>query len=145
MDQLDDQNRLRVAKACTRCRTRKDRCDGLKPSCTNCSTSNQPCIYEATTKKRGLPEGYVRGLEKLLTLCSQSVDGLEDVLLLCLQDEDVKRNWNTAVGDELYSSWKESKIYQELETFLQSNGASAGSKRKRVTGQSSSSLHKRLN
>lgn len=133
LDNEDDRSRLRVSKACTRCRTRKDRCDGLTP-CTACRNANKPCAYEATTKKRGLPEGYVRSLEKLITLASHTVDGLEDVLVGYLRDDEVKKDWNTSVGDELYTHWKESGVHQELEIFLQNTASSTNTgKRKRTS------------
>lgn len=132
----DDKTRVRVSKACTRCRTRKDRCDGLKPTCTSCQQADKVCRYEPTTKKRGLPEGYVRGLEKLVTLATYSIDGLDDVLVGYLQDEELRKNWNASAGDELYTRWKESSVHNELDLFLQEN--TAGTKRKRDESETSS-------
>lgn len=131
-DTEDDRSRLRVSKACTRCRTRKDRCDGLKP-CTSCRNADKTCTYETSTKKRGLPEGYVRGLEKLTILSCHTIQGLEDVLTSYLKDEEVKKGWNTSAGDELYTNWKDSGVYQQLEEFLQSTTGTSttGNKRKR--------------
>ncbi|KLJ12073.1 hypothetical protein EMPG_12799 [Blastomyces silverae] len=57
--------RKRVSKACDRCRGKKYRCDGQRPACMACRESGHDCSYDPTAKKRGLPEGYVRGLEKL--------------------------------------------------------------------------------
>lgn len=137
-DNEDDRSRLRVSKACTRCRTRKDRCDGLTP-CTACRNASKPCTYEATTRKRGLPEGYVRSLEKLITLASHTIGGLEDVLVGYLRDEEVKTGWSASVGDELYSNWRDSGLYQELETFLQSSTSQTNpGKRKRSSEDGSS-------
>ncbi|KAK5092746.1 hypothetical protein LTR24_004938 [Lithohypha guttulata] len=137
-DNEEGRSRLRVSKACTRCRTRKDRCDGLTP-CTACRTASKSCTYEATTRKRGLPEGYVRSLEKLITLALHTIGGLEDVLVGYLRDEEVKAGWSTSVGDELYSNWRDSGLYQELETFLQSSISHTNpGKRKRSSEDASS-------
>src|SRR5947208_1203767 len=73
--------RKRVSRACDRCRSKKDKCDGLRPSCSTCLASGQTCSYDPTAKKRGLPEGYVRGLEKLWALSLCNIDGLEDTML----------------------------------------------------------------
>lgn len=133
LENEDDRSRSRISKACTRCRTRKDRCDGLTP-CTACRNASRPCTYEATTKKRGLPEGYVRSLEKLITLASQTVDGLEGVLIGYLRDDEVKKGWNASVGDELYLHWKDSGVHQELEEFLQNITSNTNTgKRKRTS------------
>ena len=126
----DDSRRVRVSQACSRCRTRKDRCDGLKPTCTACRNAESPCTYEAITKKRGLPEGYVRGLEKLLAIATSSIDGLEEALCHCIQDEVIKRSWNSVTAEEVHSlHWKDSRLRLELESLL--NNTAAGSKRKR--------------
>ncbi|KAK5073990.1 hypothetical protein LTS08_001914 [Lithohypha guttulata] len=134
----NEDDRKRVSKACSRCRLRKDRCDGSQP-CTNCQTANKPCSYEATTKKRGLPEGYVRGFEKLITLACQTIDGLEPVLTSLLKDEELRKLWNTSKGDGLYSSWKDSDLYHQLDGFLRDTASNySGPKRKRDDDSSES-------
>lgn len=81
--------RKRVSQACDKCRARKDKCDGKKPSCSTCITNGRVCAYDANVKKRGLPEGYVRGLEKLWGLAIRDVESVEDNVLLALAgDED---------------------------------------------------------
>lgn len=83
--------RKRVSQACDKCRARKDKCDGKKPSCSTCLANGRICSYDANVKKRGLPEGYVRGLEKLWGLAIRDVDEIEDNVLLALTvDEDSK-------------------------------------------------------
>lgn len=56
--------RKRVTQACHQCRARKDKCNGAKPACSACKSRRKDCSYDAGIKKRGLPEGYVRDLEK---------------------------------------------------------------------------------
>jgi hypothetical protein len=43
-------------------------------------------------KKRGLPEGYVRGLEKLWGLAIRDVDEVEDNMLSALSGNEESRN-----------------------------------------------------
>ncbi|KAF2240183.1 hypothetical protein BU26DRAFT_402753, partial [Trematosphaeria pertusa] len=38
--------RRRVSLACTSCRQRKSRCDGIRPGCSTCLELNLPCCYE---------------------------------------------------------------------------------------------------
>jgi hypothetical protein len=55
--------RARVALACQRCKTRKQRCDGNNP-CEKCNTSNQICEYSIPQKP--MPFGkqhYIKALE----------------------------------------------------------------------------------
>ncbi|PVH92276.1 hypothetical protein DM02DRAFT_544014 [Periconia macrospinosa] len=44
--------RPRVSMACRRCRTRKVRCNGGKPTCANCQESSEPCVYDETRRNR---------------------------------------------------------------------------------------------
>ena len=113
--------RKRVSRACDRCRTKKDKCDGQRPSCSACVAAGLACLYDPSTKKRGLPEGYVRGLEKLWALSIGKVDGLEDVVsqLMVRYQQELLDLWNhDAIGEDLHTSWKESKILHELEGLL---------------------------
>ncbi|KAL1914402.1 uncharacterized protein VTP21DRAFT_8920 [Calcarisporiella thermophila] len=63
--------RLRVTKACSRCRNRKTKCDGLVPKCTPCLYKNTECVYESPTPKPG-----AASLETLNAL-AQRLDSLE--------------------------------------------------------------------
>ncbi|KAJ3801558.1 hypothetical protein GGU11DRAFT_216447 [Lentinula aff. detonsa] len=50
--------------ACDFCRGRKLRCDGTRPSCSNCrSRDNQPCMYQSHPRRRG-PGKAPRGQRK---------------------------------------------------------------------------------
>ncbi|RMZ86731.1 hypothetical protein DV736_g6046, partial [Chaetothyriales sp. CBS 134916] len=136
--QEEGKGRTRVSRACTRCRTRKDKCDGLQPSCLTCQNAGVPelCAYEPPTKKRGLQEGYVRGLEKLYSVLMMRVEGFEETVVQLLSDERdaLTRVWNHKThGDSLHQAWKESSIMQQLEVLLAAveHPHAAGNKRKR--------------
>ncbi|KIX02096.1 uncharacterized protein Z518_08035 [Rhinocladiella mackenziei CBS 650.93] len=128
--------RARVSRACTRCRARKDRCDGRQPQCFNCIAASQPCSYVAGIKKRGLPEGYVRGMEKLWAVMIQKVHGLDDTVRQVVNDseEELVRIWNHYKhGNDLHTAWKESRVLSELERLLSrvDQGPALDLKRKR--------------
>lgn len=118
--------RKRVSQACDRCRSRKDKCDGKRPVCSTCAALDQVCSYNPATKKRGLPEGYVRGLEKLWGLTIREAEGVEDTILSILggaedghEFETLARRWNDREGSEtLLETWRKSRISQELERLL---------------------------
>lgn len=44
----------KIAVACNFCRSRKLKCDGVRPVCGQCSRRGVPCAYEMTVKKRGM-------------------------------------------------------------------------------------------
>lgn len=118
--------RKRVSQACDRCRSRKDKCDGKKPVCSTCAAQDLACSYDPATKKRGLPEGYVRGLEKLWGLSIREVEGLEDDVLGVLTGEvepstfeSLSGVWNDREGPgTLLKTWRDSRISRELERLL---------------------------
>ncbi|KAL4915439.1 fungal-specific transcription factor domain-containing protein [Aspergillus aurantiobrunneus] len=122
--------RKRVSRACDRCRSKKDKCDGLRPSCSACQASGQTCSYDPHAKKRGLPEGYVRGLEKLWALAICNIDGFEDTMLSLLgttADSVGRRNrlvslWaDDGASETLHESWKTCRLYNALEKMLSSS------------------------
>ncbi|KAE8144280.1 fungal-specific transcription factor domain-containing protein [Aspergillus avenaceus] len=130
MDEGSDQRvprRKRVSRACDRCRSKKDKCDGLRPTCSACQASGQTCSYDPHAKKRGLPEGYVRGLEKLWALSICNIDGLEDTMLTLLgstaesigRRDRLMRLWaDDSASEKLHESWKTSRLYGALEKML---------------------------
>ncbi|KAL6452119.1 atrR ABC-transporter-regulating transcription factor [Candida maltosa Xu316] len=69
-ESTDQQNikRRRIKQACDYCRTKKAKCDGKSPSCTNCISNDIKCVYSQSTKRRGLPTGYTHDLEKKVLL-----------------------------------------------------------------------------
>ncbi|PKY00179.1 C6 transcription factor [Aspergillus campestris IBT 28561] len=125
--------RKRVSRACDRCRSKKDKCDGLRPACTACRASGLTCSYDPHAKKRGLPEGYVRGLEKLWALSICNIDGFEDTMLALLGNtsESTGRRdrlmdlWaDDGASETLHESWKSSRLYGVLEKMLSTSAAS---------------------
>ncbi|SAL99159.1 hypothetical protein [Absidia glauca] len=51
--------RVKVTLACTVCRKKKVKCDGIQPSCSRCNTMGFSCHYSDPPKKRGPPKGQV--------------------------------------------------------------------------------------
>jgi hypothetical protein len=85
-------------------------------------------------KKRGLPEGYVRGLEKLWGLAIRDVDQIEDNMLEAINRKNGdQQDWNDEAGSEsLVKLWRKSQLSQELERVLSSiETVAESSKRKR--------------
>ncbi|KAG0365251.1 fungal-specific transcription factor domain-containing protein [Gamsiella multidivaricata] len=74
-EQLDAKRR-RVSRACDTCRRKKVRCDGVQPSCTNCTTFGFQCTFNDSAKKRGPPKGYIEALENRLHRMENLLGGL---------------------------------------------------------------------
>ncbi|KAK5045674.1 hypothetical protein LTR84_009043 [Exophiala bonariae] len=138
--------RARVSRACARCRSRKDKCDGQQPQCHNCAGAGQTCLYLPASKKRGLPEGYVRGMEKLWAVMIQKIQGLDDTVERIMNDnqEELLHLWNhQRHGDDLHLGWKESKILAALEKVLSQLDQTSSSdlKRKRDAADNGHTQH----
>ncbi len=73
----------------------------LNQACSTCITNGRSCSYDANVKKRGLPEGYVRGLEKLWGIAIKEVDTIEDSILTALAgNEDSNKSVLNVWNDE---------------------------------------------
>ena len=115
--------RKRVAQACDRCRSRKDKCDGAKPVCSACALRGHTCSYDPAVKKRGLPEGYVRGLENLWGFTIREAPEIETSVLSLIEQrhgtEALPRGWNSKDADEALSdTWRKSRLSRELDSLL---------------------------
>lgn len=102
----------------------------MRPTCSACQASGQPCSYDPHAKKRGLPEGYVRGLEKLWALSICNIDGFEDTMLAMLgttaesagRRGKVMSAWtDDGSSESLHETWKTSRLYGALEKMLSSS------------------------
>ncbi|OJJ96097.1 hypothetical protein ASPACDRAFT_54918 [Aspergillus aculeatus ATCC 16872] len=122
-----DRNRSRVSQACRRCRAKRNKCDGSRPACSACLTSGHDCAYDVRLRKRGLREGYVRSLEKMLALAIRELNGFEDdaLALIGVMPESVALQnqfsapWTDAESsNKLYQSWKASRLHRALEGTL---------------------------
>lgn len=91
------------------------------------------CSYDPHAKKRGLPEGYVRGLEKLLALSLCNIDGLEDAILAMIgataefaeRGSRTMKLWtDNSASESLHNSWKTSRLFGALEKMLSGTDAS---------------------
>ncbi|KAG0198197.1 hypothetical protein BGX33_012525, partial [Mortierella sp. NVP41] len=98
-EQLDAKRR-RVSRACDTCRRKKVRCDGIQPSCTNCTTFGFQCTFNDSAKKRGPPKGYIEALENRLHRMENLLGGL-------VQNGDRTKidleNWRDDQDDDLDS------------------------------------------
>ncbi|KFY00916.1 hypothetical protein V490_01153 [Pseudogymnoascus sp. VKM F-3557] len=115
--------RKRVAQACDRCRGRKDKCDGAKPACSACALRGHACSYDPAVKKRGLPEGYVRGLENLWGFTIREAPEVETNVISLIEQrhgsEALPRGWSSKDGDEALSdTWRKSRLSRELDSLL---------------------------
>jgi len=130
VDSDDDgpsRKRMRVSRACDACRRRKERCDGVQPSCQRCASVGRPCTYNPF-RKRGLRTGYVRGIEILLGLLIHSYEDAEDLIMSALHHSNpVQASPPTActtvpAAVSLLDTWRKSAALERLQNALAVSG-----------------------
>ena len=122
-DSVSNPKRQRVSRACDSCRSKKDKCDGVKPVCSTCASLSRPCTYKANPKKRGLPTGYIRSLELLWGLVFCKIQGSEDVVRALLKTANIPSHLasmgkETEASDTLLSSFKNSAMLKDIEKMI---------------------------
>lgn len=70
----------RIAQACDRCRSKKIRCDGVRPSCSQCANVGFECKTSDKLSRRAFPRGYTESLEDRVRSLESEVRELKDLL-----------------------------------------------------------------
>ncbi|THZ00089.1 hypothetical protein D6C92_01974 [Aureobasidium pullulans] len=116
--------RQRVTQACHRCRSKKYKCNSVRPACSTCIASNSECSYGTTVKRRGLQSGYVRAIEILWGLVfkriAESQDGVNKLLVelsVVINQTPADSNGNDN-ADDLLKYWRSSCVPSAIESLL---------------------------
>lgn len=80
MIRLGSSNQSRIAQACDRCRSKKIRCDGIRPMCTQCSNVGFECKTSDKLSRRAFPRGYTESLEDRVRGLEAEVRELKELL-----------------------------------------------------------------
>lgn len=70
----------RIAQACDRCRSKKIRCDGIRPCCTQCANVGFECRTSDKLSRRAFPRGYTESLEERVRILEAENRDLKDLL-----------------------------------------------------------------
>ena len=70
----------RIAQACDRCRSKKIRCDGITPCCSQCANVGFACKTSDKLSRRAFPRGYTESLEERVRVLETEVQELKDLL-----------------------------------------------------------------
>jgi hypothetical protein len=73
-------SQARIAQACDRCRSKKIRCDGIRPCCSQCSNVGFECKTSDKLSRRAFPRGYTESLEERVRSLEQEVREMKDLL-----------------------------------------------------------------
>lgn len=80
----------RVAQACDRCRAKKSKCDGERPTCSTCAAVGIKCVVSDKLLRRAFPKGYTETLEERIRQLEAENTKLQG--LLDLRDEQLAMN-----------------------------------------------------
>jgi len=69
----------RIAQACDRCRSKKIRCDGITPCCSQCANVGFECKTSDKLSRRAFPRGYTESLEERVRVLETEVKELKDL------------------------------------------------------------------
>ncbi|GAV51207.1 hypothetical protein ZYGR_0AD03900 [Zygosaccharomyces rouxii] len=67
--------KMRQSQACDRCRLKKIKCDGMKPTCSQCTKVNFTCRTSDRLTRRGFPRGYTEMLESEVVRLQKILEG----------------------------------------------------------------------
>ena len=70
----------RIAQACDRCRSKKIRCDGVRPTCSQCAAVGFECRTSDKLSRRAFPRGYTESLEERVRALESELRELKDQL-----------------------------------------------------------------
>ncbi|KAI9709294.1 MAG: hypothetical protein M1820_003414 [Bogoriella megaspora] len=70
----------RIAQACDRCRSKKIRCDGVRPCCSQCANVGFECKTSDKLSRRAFPRGYTESLEERVRALELEVRELKELL-----------------------------------------------------------------
>jgi len=80
MIRVGTSSQSRIAQACDRCRSKKIRCDGVRPCCSQCSNVGFECKTSDKLSRRAFPRGYTESLEDRVRGLEAEVRELKDLL-----------------------------------------------------------------
>ncbi|KAI0376012.1 fungal-specific transcription factor domain-containing protein [Hypomontagnella monticulosa] len=90
----------RIAQACDRCRSKKIRCDGIRPCCSQCANVGFECRTSDKLSRRAFPRGYTESLEERVRQLESEVRELKDLL----DEKDEKIDMLSRIHDHRQSS-----------------------------------------
>lgn len=102
----------RIAQACDRCRSKKIRCDGVRPTCSQCSNVGFECKTSDKLSRRAFPRGYTESLEERVRNLEGEVRELKDLL----DEKDEKIDMLSKMHSNRRSSHSSSSTAPTIET-----------------------------
>ncbi|QDS75686.1 hypothetical protein FKW77_007722 [Venturia effusa] len=113
--------RVRVSRACDQCRSAREKCDGIQPTCFTCASSNRECSYTLNPKRRGIHRGYIRTLELTLAWAVGNVPNCDVALKGLLQNEKgqaMLSGSDTVAVEKMHRKWRKTPVCKTIDRML---------------------------
>ncbi|KAG0671163.1 hypothetical protein C6P45_001176 [Maudiozyma exigua] len=88
---------FRVAQACDRCRSKKTRCDGKRPQCSQCAAVGFECKISDKLIRKSFPRGYTESLEERVRELEAENRRLVAICDLKEQQINIVTNYTTSI------------------------------------------------
>ena len=111
----------RIAQACDRCRSKKIRCDGVTPSCSQCTNVGFECKTSDKLSRRAFPRGYTETLEDRVRTLEAEVKELKDII----DEKDEKIDILSRVRSNTSSNRRPSDTYSTFSSAATSSSNSS--------------------
>ncbi|ODN93409.1 fungal specific transcription factor [Cryptococcus wingfieldii CBS 7118] len=89
----------RAISSCTRCRTRKQKCDGKLPACTSCDRAGVECIGFDAISKTNISRNYLHQLEEEVAVLRAQISALSSVDPIGERKRNIAANSSHAVSN----------------------------------------------
>ncbi|CEP61322.1 DNA-binding transcription factor CAT8 LALA0_S03e00276g [Lachancea lanzarotensis] len=113
---------FRVAQACDRCRSKKTRCDGKRPQCSQCAAVGFECKVSDKLSRRAFPKGYTETLEERVR--ELEAENRRLVALCDLKDEQLHLMSRYSSSKSRFGTTSSPEDDRLLQQLSSSNGGS---------------------
>lgn len=116
---VGNNSQSRIAQACDRCRSKKIRCDGVRPCCSQCKNVGFECKTSDKLSRRAFPRGYTESLEDRVRALEAENRELKDLL----DEKDEKIDMLSKIHSFSPASRKNSSALTPVSTNESSEGS----------------------
>ncbi|EGX95866.1 C6 transcription factor FacB [Cordyceps militaris CM01] len=112
----------RIAQACDRCRSKKIRCDGVRPTCSQCANVGFECRTSDKLSRRAFPRGYTESLEERVRALETEVRELKDLVDEKDEKMDMLSAMHKGLPRRLSTAWASPPLHHDAGSQASKDG-----------------------
>lgn len=117
--------KMRQSQACDRCRLKKIKCDGMKPSCSQCTKVNFICRTSDRLTRRGFPRGYTEMLESEVVRLQKILEG-KGISAAIREENGDSDSYGSVNNNDNYNDQDDMKAGRRLSVYGGCSGEEGG-------------------